>query len=141
MVQVSNILAVAALVSGALAWDHEAICREYPPSPGECALISYTDLYQMNGGDRKLLIFNDQCHETQNTDWSPQSPGFKATFKLTSGKELVAKTHVVGADAIDTISVTINGNSPGEIFDRGQKSLSEGITVTWYRQVNFHCDA
>lgn len=119
MVQISNILAVAALASGALAWDHEAVCRQYPPSRGECALISYTDLQQTNVGDRKLLLFNDKCHETQNTDWTPQSPGFKASFKLANGKELVAKTPVVGLDAVAKISVTINGSAPREIFDRG----------------------
>jgi hypothetical protein len=138
MVTIPTILAAAGLLSGVTAIDLESICREFPPARNECAIISYVN----NEGDPKALLLNRACASLIEKDWDPQNPGLKTNLRLPGAAgdvmgDIVATTSYVGADDVAAISVTVDGKSP-QTFDRGTQSVSEGITVTWYRQLNFH---
>lgn len=138
MVAFTNVLAAAGLIATALAKDWSALCREYPPSKGECVIISHYSQRQLNAGDRKIMRLSGECEVREDADWVPQSPGFKYEFDIGGIGHVVARTSSVGGDAVARPSVTVNGKTPPS-FDRGQKSFSEGITVTWYRQLNYKC--
>jgi hypothetical protein len=131
-------------------WDPAEFCRNFPPSPGECAIMSYYGIgtvinpggIENELGDTAAIFFDDACNIRGGSDWEPQNPGFYFSFTLNSGNLVEARTACIGSSCNPTLGElqpTINGITPGFIQSSGISDIYIGLSVTWYRQTNFWC--
>jgi hypothetical protein len=140
-------LAALGLPVFALAWDPEALCRNFPTAPGECGLLTFTGVsVTINPGgigndvtSPGAILFGDTCNVLDGKEWEPTNPGFYYSWTTPGNNLIEARTVNIGADAIAEAQITINQIEPAFIIHGGIASFTEGLTATWYRQVNFLC--
>ncbi|KAI9903068.1 hypothetical protein N3K66_002420 [Trichothecium roseum] len=132
----SILFAGAALLQGALAIDWHSICLEFPPAPGECAIIAdYSQaFYETN--DPSATLYDHNCNVViESKDLDPLSPHF-GWYGKAKNQEIYGTLDYVGAKDIGPWTVKIDGKV-AEIANRPTRSVNQGVTVHWFRQANF----
>lgn len=128
--------------------DFEKACKKYPPPADECALIiaggitwsfAPEELAIENGSADQLAVLTfGGCDNLYGNAWEPQSPGFKTSFEIRSGK-IEAETGWIGPNAIDKPKVTRDGEEL-DVECEDSDSISGGnwgLDAGFYRVCHF----
>jgi hypothetical protein len=126
-------------------WGSSTACRNFPPSPGECALMSYTGVGTIVApgglddslGSQAAILLNDVCEPIDVVDYEPQNPGFHITLHLPSGNAIDAGQCCLGPAFVGPTNPTINGITPSFVRNSQTRSVNSDLGITWYRQANY----